>query len=226
MSCWVSTCRAARTFCSRWIRTPSRKTSSIRSNDTRRVLPRCQGAYAGLAIRGDNVEVRITNQSDFANALSRSCASFRSRLAAFWGRAAAQRRSRAGNSVIRLSVPPTWQPLRSASDSRSNSRSRSSAPHQRARHRRAADSASGHRPHSGAGAGIADFDRLKELLGKTAKLDFRMVDVDRARRSGSAGPGASDSDLLMSASAPKVLLRHQEAGAGIGRRSHRRAAGL
>ena len=36
--------------------------------------------------------------------------------------------------------------------------------------------------------GLQDPTRLKELLGKTAKLDFRMVDTERVAGAGAAGP--------------------------------------
>jgi preprotein translocase subunit SecD len=53
--------------------------------------------------------------------------------------------------------------------------------------------------------GLQDPTRLKELLGKTAKLDFRMVDVtvpvDQALQGGRTPP---DDDVLYSANAPKV----------------------
>ena len=39
--------------------------------------------------------------------------------------------------------------------------------------------------------GLQDPQRLKELLGKTAKLDFRMVDSDDDRRAGAARPAAA-----------------------------------
>ena len=39
--------------------------------------------------------------------------------------------------------------------------------------------------------GLQDPTRLKELLGKTAKMDFRMVDLDRVAGSGAAGNAAA-----------------------------------
>ena len=39
--------------------------------------------------------------------------------------------------------------------------------------------------------GLQDPTRLKELLGKTAKLDFRMVDVNVTAGAGAAGPTAA-----------------------------------
>ena len=51
--------------------------------------------------------------------------------------------------------------------------------------------------------GLQDPTRLKELLGKTAKLDFRMVDTTVSPEQASRSNVPADSDLLMSANAPK-----------------------
>ncbi len=53
--------------------------------------------------------------------------------------------------------------------------------------------------------GLQDPTRLKELLGKTAKLDFRMVDTSRFRRIRRRRAGAPpESEMLNSAQAPKT----------------------
>src|SRR3569832_1769792 len=51
--------------------------------------------------------------------------------------------------------------------------------------------------------GLQDPSRLKELLGKTAKLDFRMVDVNNQVEQALQGRVPSDDDLLYSTSQPK-----------------------
>ncbi len=51
--------------------------------------------------------------------------------------------------------------------------------------------------------GLQDPTRLKELLGKTAKLDFRMVDVNNSLADAAQGRVPPDDDLLNSASPPK-----------------------
>ncbi len=70
-----------------------------------------------------------------------------------------QRRSRTSSSSMpaaaRSGSPSRRPGYRSASARRSISRSRSSPPRRRARHRRAVDPAPGRRPHPGAGAGPA-----------------------------------------------------------------------
>ena len=69
--------------------------------------------------------------------------------------------------------------------------------------------------------GLQDPTHLKEILGKTAKMEFRMVDTsvppDQAQR-GSLPP---DDEVLPSTSNPPVPYCHQEAGAGLRRRPHR-----
>src|SRR6201993_3585474 len=52
--------------------------------------------------------------------------------------------------------------------------------------------------------GLQDPTRLKELLGKTAKMEFRMVDTTVPADQAQAGKLPPDDDLLMSASAPKI----------------------
>ena len=72
--------------------------------------------------------------------------------------------------------------------------------------------------------GLQDPSRLKEILGKTAKLDFRMVDrVDDAR----AGCGdASAGGFGNSRRRGRPEVPHREARAGLRRRSGRRPAGF
>ena len=52
--------------------------------------------------------------------------------------------------------------------------------------------------------GLQDPTRLKELLGKTAKLDFRMVDVGTPVEQAVQGRAPPEDDLLYSATAPKT----------------------
>jgi preprotein translocase subunit SecD len=51
--------------------------------------------------------------------------------------------------------------------------------------------------------GLQDPTRLKELLGKTAKLDFRMVDTNNSVQDAEQGRVPPEDDLLDSASPPK-----------------------
>ena len=52
--------------------------------------------------------------------------------------------------------------------------------------------------------GLQDPTRLKELLGKTAKLDFRMVDVSIPAEQALQGRVPPDSEILYSATPPKT----------------------
>src|SRR3990170_1586033 len=52
--------------------------------------------------------------------------------------------------------------------------------------------------------GLQDPTRLKELIGKTAKLDFRMVDSTVTPEQAVQGRAPADSDVLMSSTAPKT----------------------
>jgi preprotein translocase subunit SecD len=52
--------------------------------------------------------------------------------------------------------------------------------------------------------GLQDPTRLKELLGKTAKLDFRMVDQSISPEQAQQGRAPAESEVLMSSTAPKT----------------------
>ncbi|MDW4800235.1 protein translocase subunit SecD, partial [Escherichia coli] len=52
--------------------------------------------------------------------------------------------------------------------------------------------------------GLQDPTRLKELLGKTAKMEFRMVDTSVSPDQAQQGRLPPDSELLMSASPPPI----------------------
>src|SRR5205823_8624918 len=52
--------------------------------------------------------------------------------------------------------------------------------------------------------GLQDPSRLKELLGKTAKMEFRMVDTTVSPDQAQQGRVPPDSEVLMSSSSPKI----------------------
>jgi len=52
--------------------------------------------------------------------------------------------------------------------------------------------------------GLQDPTRLKQLLGKTAQMEFRMVDTTVSPEQAQQGRVPADSEVLMSASSPKV----------------------
>lgn len=63
------------------------------------------------------------------------------------------------------------------------------APHQRTRHRRTADPASGHRSYSGAGARIARSDAPEGVAGQDGQARLPHGGFNRSGRSGAAGQG-------------------------------------
>ena len=72
--------------------------------------------------------------------------------------------------------------------------------------------------------GLQDPSRLKEILGKTAKLDFRMVDLSMTPEQAMATHPPPDSEILDGERRPEIS--HREARARLRRRSGRRPAGL
>ena len=52
--------------------------------------------------------------------------------------------------------------------------------------------------------GLQDPTHLKEILGKTAKMEFRMVDTTVSPDQAQAGRVPPDSEVLMSASSPPI----------------------
>ena len=75
--------------------------------------------------------------------------------------------------------------------------------------------------------GLADPQRLSDLLGQTAKLTFRMVDPSMSRRAGAAGTLPPESELLYGAEKDRRLRYvDRKARHGRRRRPHRRAARL
>ena len=146
-------------------------------DDTRRALRDAKIGYTGLTVRNDNVEVRITKDTDLPTALTK-LRELSQPLGGLLG-SSGQRSlevSDAGGGLIRLTVPQAaiTDRIRQVVE---QSIQIVETPRQRTRHRRAADPASGPRSHSGAGAGPAGPDAAEATsLGKTAKMEFRMVD--------------------------------------------------
>ena len=74
--------------------------------------------------------------------------------------------------------------------------------------------------------GLQDPTRLKELLGKTAKMEFRMVDTTVSPDQAQQGRVPPDSEVLMSASSPKIPYVVKKQVLVSGGELYRRAAGL
>ncbi|MBC7586115.1 protein translocase subunit SecD [Tardiphaga sp. vice352] len=172
-------------------------------DDTRRTLREARIVYTGLSARNDSVEVRITKENEVQTALTK-LRELSQPLGGLLG-SNGQRSlevSDAGGGLIRLTVPPA-----AIADRVRQSVEQSIQIVERRVNelgtvepliqRQGADRILVQVP------GLQDPTRLKELLGKTAKLDFRMVDsnipADQAQ-----GRVPPDYDLLMSSQSPKV----------------------
>jgi preprotein translocase subunit SecD len=173
-------------------------------DDIRRTLRDAKIGYTGLNVRSDNVEVRITRDTDLQNALTK-LRELSQPLGGLLG-SSGQRSlevSDAGGGLIRLSVP----------QAAINDRIRQSVEQSIQIVERRVNELGTVEPliqRQGTDRilvqvpGLQDPTRLKELLGKTAKLDFRMVDQTVSPDQAVAGRVPPDSEILMSAQAPKV----------------------
>ena len=225
-SCSASTCRAAR-YLLLEVDSNSVKKDKLDQvrDDVRRTLREARIGYTGLATRPDSVEVRVKD-TDLQNALTK-LRELSQPLGGLLG-SSGQRSlevSDAGGGLIRLTVPPAAI----------NDRVRQSVDQSIQIVERRVNELGTVEPlieREGADRilvqvpGLQDPTRLKELLGKTAKIDFRMVDTTVSPDQAVQGNVPADSEVLMSSTSPKIALCRQEAGAGLRRRSDRRAARL
>jgi len=168
-------------------------------DDARRVLRDAKIQYTGLNVRNDVVEVRITKDTDLATALSK-LRELSQPLGGLLG-SSGQRSlevADSGGGAIRLTIPPaaiTDRIRQSVEQSIQivERRVNELGTVEPLIQRQGDDRILVQVP------GLQDPTRLKELLGKTAKMEFRMVDLtvppDQAQRGG-APP---DSELLPSA---------------------------
>src|SRR2546421_10334047 len=173
-------------------------------DDVRRVLRDARIPYTGLATRGDSVEVRITKDTDASAALTK-LRELSQPLGGFLGSSGQRSLEIAdtGGGLIRLTVPSAaiTERIRQAIEQSITiveKRVNELGTVEPLIQRQGIDRILVQVP------GLQDPTRLKELLGKTAKLDFRMVDLtvppDQAQR-GSVPP---DSEVLMSSTSPKT----------------------
>src|ERR1700733_9545892 len=172
-------------------------------DDARRVLREAKIGYTGLASRPDSVEVRV-KEADLQNALTK-LRELSQPLGGLLG-SSGQRSlevSDAGGGLIRLTVPQaaitdrirqTIEQSIQIVERRVNQLGTVEPVIQR----QGTDRILVQVP------GLQDPTRLKELLGKTAKMEFRMVDPtvppDQAQRGGVP----PDSEILMSSTSPKT----------------------
>jgi preprotein translocase subunit SecD len=172
-------------------------------DDVRRVLREAKIGYTGLSTKGDAVEVRVKD-ADLQTTLSK-LRELSQPLGGLLG-SNGQRSlevSDAGGGLIRLTVPQaaitervrqTIEQSIQIVERRVNQLGTVEPVIQR----QGTDRILVQVP------GLQDPTRLKELLGKTAKMEFRMVDTSVPPDQAQQGRLPADSELLMSASAPKV----------------------
>jgi preprotein translocase subunit SecD len=172
--------------------------------DAQKVLRESRIQYTGLAVRNDAVEVRITKDSDLPTALSK-LRELSQPLGGLLG-SNGQRSMEvadAGGGLIKFTVPQaaitellrrTIEQSIQIVERRVNELGTVEPVIQR----QGTDRILVQVP------GLQDPTRLKELLGKTAKMEFRMVDTSVSPDQAQQGRVPPDSELLMSQSSPKV----------------------
>jgi preprotein translocase subunit SecD len=173
-------------------------------DDVRRALRDARIPYTGLAVRNDNVEVRITRDTDLQNALTK-LRELSQPLGGLLG-SSGQRSleiADAGGGLIRLSVPQAaiTERIRQAVEQSIQiveRRVNELGTVEPLIQRQGVDRILVQVP------GLQDPTRLKELLGKTAKLDFRMVDLTVPADQAQQGRVPPDSEVLMSSTSPKI----------------------
>jgi len=173
-------------------------------DDVRRTLRDAKIPYTGLAVRADNVEVRITKDTDVPAALTK-LRELSQPLGGLLG-SSGQRSlevNDAGGGLIRLNVPQaaiTERVRQSVEQSIQivERRVNELGTVEPLIQRQGLDRILVQVP------GLQDPTRLKELLGKTAKLDFRMVDPTVTPDQAVQGRAPADSEILMSSTAPKT----------------------
>ncbi len=173
-------------------------------DDVRRVLREAKIGYTGLVGRADNVEVRITKDTDAQTALTK-LRELSQPLGGLLG-SSGQRSlevSDAGGGLIRLTVPQaaiterirqTIEQSIQIVERRVNQLGTVEPIIQR----QGTDRILVQVP------GLQDPTELKRILGKTAKMEFRMVDSTVPPDQATQGRIPPDSELLMSAQTPKV----------------------
>ncbi|MEZ5820255.1 MAG: protein translocase subunit SecD [Bradyrhizobium sp.] len=168
-------------------------------DDARKVLREARIGYTGLSVRNDAVEVRISKETDFPTALSK-LRDLSQPLGGLMG-GTGQRDlevSDAGGNVVRIVVTPpamldrmrkTIEQSIQIVERRVNELGTVEPIIQR----QGTDRILVQVP------GLQDPTRLKEILGKTAKMEFRMVDTSVSPDQATQGRVPSDSELLPSA---------------------------
>jgi preprotein translocase subunit SecD len=173
-------------------------------DDVRRALRDAKIGYTGLAARNEAVEVRISKDTDVPTALAklRELAQPLGGLLGSSGQRSLEV-SDAGNGLIRLTVPQaaiterirqTIEQSIQIVERRVNQLGTVEPVIQRQGQDRILVQV----------PGLQDPTRLKDLLGKTAKMEFRMVDTTVPADQALQGRVPPDSEVLMSSTSPKI----------------------
>src|ERR1700755_1997856 len=165
-------------------------------DDARRVLRDAKIPYTGLAVRNDNVEVRITKDTDVGGALSK-LRELSQPLGGLMG-SSGQRSlevSDAGGGLIRLTVTQAAITERIRQTIEQSIQSVERRVNQLGTvepviQRQGTDRILVQVP------GLQDPTRLTDLLGKTAKMEFRMVDESVSPDAATQGKIPADDELL------------------------------
>lgn len=180
------------------------KLESLR-DDVRRVLRDARVGYTGLVVRGNTVEVRIREGTNFDQAVDK-LRELSQPLGGILGSSTGQRTlditTEAGN-LVRLTVtdPALIERVRQSVEQSIQiieRRVNELGTVEPLIQRQGTDRILVQVP------GLQDPTRLKELLGKTAKLDFRMVDVSIPAEQAAQGRVPPDDEILYSTTQPKT----------------------
>ncbi|HZR77200.1 protein translocase subunit SecD [Bradyrhizobium sp.] len=178
-------------------------------DDVRRVLREAKIGYTGLNARNDAVEVRISRENEVQTALSK-LRELSQPLGGLLG-SNGQRSlevSDAGNGLIRLTVPQaaiterirqTIEQSIQIVERRVNQLGTVEPVIQRQGNDRILVQV----------PGLQDPTRLKELLGRTAKMEFRMVDESVSPDAAAQGTIPPDDELLSEVNGPKLVIKKQ-----------------
>jgi preprotein translocase subunit SecD len=173
-------------------------------DDVRRVLREARIGYTGLLVRGNSVEVRIREGANSGQALEKLQALSQplGGILAATGQRSLDVTSEAGGLIrLTLSDPAIVERVRQAVDQSIEiigRRVNELGTVEPLIQREGSDRILVQVP------GLQDPTRLKQLLGKTAKLDFRMVDTGVPVEQAMQGSVPPDDEVLYSASAPKT----------------------
>ncbi|MBI3705554.1 MAG: protein translocase subunit SecD [Rhizobiales bacterium] len=173
-------------------------------DDVRRVLRDVRVGYTGLVVRGNSVEVRIREGQNFEQALAklRELSQPLGGILSTTGQRNIDVTTEPGN-LVRLTVtdPAIVERIRQSVEQSIQiieRRVNELGTVEPLIQRQGVDRILVQVP------GLQDPTRLKELLGKTAKLDFRMVDSTNSVEQALQGRVPADSELLYSSSQPKT----------------------